>query len=199
MFPRSSRRDRAVIPGLMSSSKEPAVPDTAATEAAEPLIMGLVSGVFGVHGWLKVHSHTRPKTNLLAYKSWLLGRPGAWQPVKVTATRVQGPGLLAKIDGVDTREAAEALLRQSIAVPRSALPRLARDEFYWADLIGMSVRDTAHRDLGRVVRLVEAGDHDVLVIQGDTGETLIPFVQGLYVMRVDRAAGLIEVDWQEAE
>jgi len=161
--------------------------------------MGQVAGVFGVHGWLKIHSHTRPRANLLGYKTWLLGEPGDWRSVKVTGSRAQGPNLLARLEGVDTREAAEALLRQQIAVARSALPRLARNEYYWADLIGMSVRDSQQRDLGRVVRLVEAGDHDVLVIRGESGETLIPFVQGVYVMHVDRAGGLIEVDWQEPE
>lgn len=161
--------------------------------------MGQVAGVFGVHGWLKIHSHTRPRVNLLGYKTWLLGKPGGWHPVKVTGSRSQGPSLLAKIEGVDTREAAEALLRQQIAVPRSALPRLGRDEYYWVDLIGMSVRDSRQRDLGQVVRLVEAGDHDVLVIRGEAGETLIPFVQGVYVTRVDRTGGLIEVDWQDPE
>jgi 16S rRNA processing protein RimM len=161
--------------------------------------MGQVSGVFGVQGWLKVHSHTRPRANLLDYKSWLLGHPGDWRTVKVTGSRAQGPSLLAKLDGVDTREAAEALLRQQIAVPRSALPKPARNEYYWAELIGMSVRNQEQRDLGQVVRLVEAGDHDVLVIRGEPGETLIPFVQAVYVLRVDRAARLIEVDWQDPE
>jgi 16S rRNA processing protein RimM len=161
--------------------------------------MGRVAGVFGVHGWLKLHSHTRPRANLLGYKSWLLGHPGDWRTVKVTGSRVHGPSLLAKLEGIDTREAAEALLRQQIAVPRSALPKLARNEYYWAELIGMSVRDQAQRDLGQVARLVEAGDHDVLVIRGEPGETLIPFVQGVYVLRVDRTAGVIDVDWQEPE
>lgn len=156
--------------------------------------MGYVSGVFGTRGWLKIHSYTRPRSNLLEYPEWLVGKPGAWRSCKLTAGKILGPGLIVCLQGITTRDEAEALVREQIAVPKALLPRLPEHEYYWSDLIGMQVVNSDGADLGRVVRLVEAGDHDVLVSRTDR-EYLIPFVRERYVLDVDLAGRKILVDW----
>lgn len=162
--------------------------------AFEPVVMGYVAGVFGTRGWIKVHSHTRPRDKLLSYSEWRMGHAGAWRDVRVVEYRAQGNGIVVALEGVDSREDAEALVRQQIAVSRAAFPQLAPGSYYWADLLGLTVRTREGQVLGIVKRLVEAGDHDVMLIRGER-EYLVPFVSGHYVLGVDKTAGLITVDW----
>ena len=86
-------------------------------------------------------------------------------------------------------------------MPREQLPAAASDEFYWADLIGLKVVNAEQDELGRVVRVVQTGANDVLVVanedgkqQGGAREILIPFIADA-IKQVDIAAGLIAVDW----
>ncbi len=156
--------------------------------------MGYVAGLFGTRGWLKIHSYTRPRSNLLAYATWLVGQPGTWREVVLLAGKSQGPMLLAEFSGISSREAAAELVRAQIAVRRVALPVLPQEQHYWSDLIGMTVVNLEGVDLGQVSRLVETGDHDVLVTRAER-DYLIPFVRERYILEVDQAARKILVDW----
>lgn len=162
--------------------------------ADESVLVGRFNGPWGVHGWVRVYSYTRPATAIFDYRPWLVGETGESQ--EVDEWQQAGPRLVARLSGIDTREAAGALGRQSIHVPRSALPPPAEDEFYWHDLIGLEVVNLDGHRHGRVARLLETGAHDVLEIErGEAGKVLIPFVQGEFVQRVDLEAGCITVDW----
>lgn len=158
------------------------------------VVVGRVAGVYGVMGWVKVYSYTRPRENLLGYGRWHLGKEGAWRPVELEAAGPRGKGLVAKIAGVDGRDEARAWIGWEIAVPRDELPPLAEGEYYWSDLLGLRVRTTDGQDLGRVARLMETGANDVLVVQGDR-ERLIPFIPEQVVRSVDLGEGELEVDW----
>ena len=171
-----------------------AVPTSAMVTTDEAVMMGYIAGVFGTRGWLKVHSYTRPRSNLLAYSVWLVGQPGAWREFALLSGKSHGPTLLAELAGIGTREQASELLRGQVAVLRTALPALPEDEHYWSDLLGMTVVNLNGANLGVVIRLVETGDHDVLVIRAER-EYLIPFVRGRYVVEVDVASRRIVVDW----
>jgi len=156
--------------------------------------LGEVTGAHGVKGWIKVHSFTEPKTNLLAYASWLLEIDGQWQRLAVEHGHEAGRRLIAKLAGVDDRDSAAALGGAAIGVPRSAMPEPAPGEYYWTDLEGLAVRNLAGDRLGTVARLIATGANDVLVLAGDDGR-MIPFVEGDTVRGVDLAAGEILVDW----
>ena len=75
------------------------------------------------------------------------------------------------------------------------LAALDTDEYYWADLIGLEVFNEQQDLLGKVVRLMETGANDVLVVEGKK-ETLIPFAQPEIIKSVDLAAGKIIADWE---
>lgn len=154
--------------------------------------LGEVCGVHGVRGWIKILSFTEPRTNLLDYPTWFLDREQGRLPVSIEAARESGKHLIAKLSGVDDRDAAKALIGAAIGVARSALPPCAPGEFYWADLEGLDVRGTDGRLLGCVDRLMATGANDVIVL--DSGK-MIPFVQGQTVRRIDLDAGEISVDW----
>ena len=157
--------------------------------------VGAVSGAFGVRGWVRVRSFTRPPEALFDYAPWLLCRGDTSEPVAPAAYRPAADGFAVRLPGVAHREAAMALRGAEIRVDRNALPPAEPGEFYWVDLIGLRVENRRGECLGTVKRLVETGAHDVLVLAGAGPERLVPFVSGVYVDEVDLDAGLIRVDW----
>lgn len=117
-----------------------------------------------------------------------------WQTLDPEETRKQHQTLIARLPGVADRDAAKAFTGKCIAVKREQLPPPDQDRYYWTDLIGLEVINQEQLVLGTVSSLIEAGDHDVLVIKGKK-EILVPFVNGRFIKRVDIAQGVIEVDW----
>lgn len=155
--------------------------------------MGRVSAPFGVKGWIKVQPYTAATTNLLAYTTWWLGQNERWLEQRVTGSRVQGRTVVAKLEGCEDRDAVMLFKGAQVAVPRGALPKTAANEFYWADLIGLTVVNHAAQDFGRVVGILQTGANDVLVVQGER-ERLIPFIAEA-IRQVDLAGGVIRVNW----
>lgn len=155
--------------------------------------MGRISAPFGVRGWLKVHAFTETMDGLLDYPVWWLAHNGAWHEHRVLEGNVHGKLLIAQLEGVADRSAAEALNGAEIAVLRGELPIPEENEFYWSDLIGLNVVNTAGVELGKVDSLLQTGANDVLVVKGER-ERLIPFVKQV-VLDVDKAAAVIRVDW----
>lgn len=168
-----------------------------------------VLGAWGVKGGLRLKPYSaRPQALLTARRWWLLAGERAMpadagadlQPrlLDVAGVRVQGELVVAESRELHDRDAAQALAGARVFVPRAEFPPTAVDEFYWVDLIGLSVCNRAGRMLGRVTDLIETGPHSVLCIEpasADAEELLIPFVDA-YVDRVDRAGGTIHVDWE---
>jgi 16S rRNA processing protein RimM len=159
------------------------------------VVMGRIAAPFGVKGWVKVQPFSADPTALMDYGSWRVGHGEARTPYVVEAVQDHGNVLVAKLAGIDDRDAAYALRGQEISVARSDLPAPEKDEFYWSDLIGLRVKNREGIELGRVDSLMETGAHDVLVVKGKK-EHLIPFVAA-FVGTVDLEKGTIEVDWGE--
>jgi 16S rRNA processing protein RimM len=164
-------------------------------ESERYVTLGRISGAHGVKGWVKVYSDTNPRENILAYSPWDLVRAGSRQRVEVAAGRLQGKILVARLEGCDDRDAADALVGCEIEVPRSRLPDdLALGEYYWADLVGLRVETLEGVELGCITRLFETGANDVIVVAGER-ERLLPYVWQQVVREVDLAAGVMRVDW----
>ena len=160
----------------------------------QKVIIGQIVGIYGVRGWVKVRSFTDPIENILQYRHWQLKLPDAWHKKKLLDGRRQGKGLVARIEGVDDRDVARSLISCDIAIERSDLPRIAKDEYYWTDLVGLEVVTIAGDKLGKVDHLLETGANDVLVVKGER-EHCVPYIRGDVIRDIDLAAGLIEVDW----
>ncbi len=159
------------------------------------VIMGRVAAAHGIRGWVKIQPFTEYLDSLLDYDIWWMGQEhGPWREVEVQQCDVHGKVLVAQLQGCPDRNAAERLKGQLIAVPRSELPEQDEDEYYWTDLIGMSVVNGAGERLGAVEKLLETGANDVLCVRGDGGEILIPFVAAV-VKDVDAEGKTIHVDW----
>ncbi|MCC5794424.1 MAG: ribosome maturation factor RimM [Chromatiales bacterium] len=161
--------------------------------------LGRISGVFGVRGWVKVFSWTRPRENILAYPRWQLELPdGRRETLRLLDGRQQGRGLVARLEGCSDADEAMCLVGAGISVAREELPPAGPGQYYWSDLEGLAVETTTGTGLGQVDSLIETGANDVLVVIGDR-RRLIPFVHGQVVREVDLAAGRLVVDWDPAD
>ena len=156
------------------------------------VVIGMIGGPFGISGWMHVRSFTEPAANLLTYSPWQLWRRGGWAEVAVQARPHRG-GFVARVDGIADRDAAAALRGADIGISAAALPPPAPDEYYWRDLAGQRVVNTEGTPLGRVARLFPTPAHDVLVVEDDDAERLLPFVREVVLAVRD---GSIVVDWQ---
>jgi len=157
------------------------------------LVVGRISGLYGVRGWVKVFSETEPRDNILTYRPWYLGTESR-RPWGLVAGRPQGKGLVARLESCEDRYQAAALVGLEIRIHRRQLPQLRADEFYWADLVGLDIETLDGVSLGRVTRLFATAANDVLVVKGDR-ERLLPFVRDQVVTDVDLDSGRMRVDW----
>ena len=173
-------------------------------DPSELVVVGKITTVYGVKGWVKVHSYTQPMENLLAYRSCYLERNGSWEPLIFEAAKRHGKGLVALIEGVNDREQARLYCQCTIAIPVADLPETEEDEFYWHQLEGLEVYTTGPDNqqllLGTVLYMMETGANDVMVVKGnkdsiDKDERLIPWLPDQVIKDVDIDAGLIRVDW----
>jgi 16S rRNA processing protein RimM len=158
------------------------------------VVLGRVSGLYGIKGWVKVFSYTEPRQAITRYNPLYLNIDGEWKEYRVADGRSQGKSVVIKFDGLEDRDAAALLTDRDIAVSREQLPSLAPDEYYWADLQGLRVITTDGVELGQVAYLLETGANDVLVVDGER-ERLIPFLRNDVVVAVDLAQKQIRVDW----
>jgi 16S rRNA processing protein RimM len=143
---------------------------------------------------VKIHSYTRPRDNILAYRRWDIATPSGWRTHNVAESRRQGNSIIACLEDITDRDAAIAYVSRDVAVAREMLPPNEAGEYYWHDLVGLRVSNRQGVDLGRVVQLLDTGANDVLVVEGDR-KRLIPYVPGVHVDDVDLADGRISVDW----
>lgn len=159
------------------------------------ILVGKIGAPYGIRGWLKIHSYTEFGASILHYSPWYLQNRN-WQQVEVEEGKPHGKGIIVKLRGFDSPELAGTLSGQSIAITRDQLPPLKKNEYYWADLIGLTVINQDNKRLGHVGYLIETGSNDVLVIKGDK-EIAIPYLPGESVLSVDLEKGEIHVKWEE--
>lgn len=164
----------------------------------QPLVVGRISGVYGVKGWVKLFSHTEPVENVLKYKNLWIETGTEWKPLEIAQRKPHGPGFVIKVDGFDDRDKARELVARDVAIDKNQLPSLdpSEDGYYWTDLVGLTVVNAEAETLGVVKSLMETGANDVLVLNNQKGEErLVPFVTDEIVKSVDLESSVITVDW----
>jgi len=192
--------DVSSVAGLL----DPAWPEDA-------IEVGRVVDAWGVKGWIKVQPFASDPQALFSSRRWFVKPPEAkdikqfgTQPaasfpslLKVTEAKEHGDVVVAQVQEVGDRNAAEALRGARLFVGRSSFPTASADEYYWVDLIGLSVVNRQGEALGAVVGLLDTGPHSVLRIQPaepKAEERLVPFVAA-YVDDVSLSDKRITVDW----
>ena len=173
---------------------------------ADAIEVGRIADAWGIKGWFKVLSHSADPEALFSSRRWYL------QPTEQGAKTFSGTLLLrireakdhsgsivATAHEVDDRNAAEALRGARVFIPRSSFPTADADEYYWVDLIGLSVLNREGVEMGTVKELLSTGPQTVLVleslVEGKPVERMIPFVAA-FVDAVDLPGKRITVDWQ---
>ena len=157
--------------------------------------MGRVVAPYGVLGWLKIHPDTEVFDSLLDYKTWWIGKDNDWRELAVKEAKIHNDVLVVKLQGIDDRDAAVACKGKQIAVLRTLLPKLEGEEYYWSDLIGLSVKNQQNVDFGKITDVFATGANDVVVAKSDDGvERLIPYIAQA-ILEVDLDAKTMLVDW----
>lgn len=160
------------------------------------ITIGKIGTSFGVRGWSKINSYTRPENNILNYPEWHLKLGRKIITVKPEAHKIQGNGLLAKLPMCNDREEARLYTNALIQIPQELLPETEDDEFYWHDLIGLAVVNQEGAELGVVDHLFETGANDVMTVTKGKEERLIPFSKQ-HIIDIDHDQKRITVDWPE--
>lgn len=163
------------------------------------IVLGRIVAPYGLQGWVKIRAFGDDPQAWCEMPHWWLAAeagddPTAWQRYKVEDAQPRTKDLIAKLEGIADRTAAEAIDGRYVGAPREALPQTDIDEFYWADLIGLEVVSTNGERLGRVSGMLSTAAHAVLRVQDGDRERLLPFVAQV-VKLVDTARGLIRVEW----
>ena len=187
---------------------------------ADAIEVGRIVDAWGLKGWLMVQPFASDPQALFSSRRWYLkpsDKVGVVRPVfpggnfpsllKITEVKDHGELVVAQAREVPDRTSAEALRGARVFVGRASFPTAATDEFYWIDLIGLTVVNRQGERLGTVIGLLDTGPHSVLRVaaEGDAAqspssapapeaERLIPFVAA-YIDDVSLAQRLITVDW----
>lgn len=175
------------------------------TPAPDDLVqVGYITGAFGLQGWVKIRPHSSTADALLTAKSFWFEAPaqGELRAVKSLSAKIHGDEVVARIEGVEDRNASEALKGTVVKISRQLFPQLPDDEFYWLDLIGLDVINLQGENLGVVRDMMDNGAQSILrVAAADVPdvdlikhERLIPFVDH-FVKEVLRDEKKIVVDW----
>lgn len=171
------------------------------SEKAQPIELGKFGAVYGIKGWLKVHSYTDDPESIFQYKPLLMKSNGVFQAVNIAEWKRHGKGFVAKVVDYDVREEVQALVGIELFVDPNNLPEL-EENYYWRDLVGCQVHTDKGYQLGVVTDLMETGSNDVLVVKANSNdafgqkERLIPFIEEQVVLNVNIASQLITVNWE---
>jgi 16S rRNA processing protein RimM len=156
--------------------------------------LGRIGAPWGVKGWIHVDSYTDPLDGILEYPQWAL-RLGSGERItrRVLEGHPHAERLVARLEGIEDREAAAVLTGAVIEVDRAELPPTREREYYQADLIGLPVRNQDGAELGKVAYFLDGPTGPMMVVQGER-QYWIPAVPR-HLTKVELAAGLILVDW----
>ena len=151
-----------------------------------------VAGAFGVKGEVRISAFTEDPKTLLAHKTLLRedGAPG----LTLLSGRAQKDNLIARVEGIETPEAADAMRGLQLYIPRDALPEPDEDEFYLSDLVGLAAVSPTGEPLGRIKTVRDFGAGDILEIQPPAGASWWVAFTKEAVPTVDIEGGKVVVD-----
>jgi 16S rRNA processing protein RimM len=159
---------------------------------AAPICIARIGAAHGVRGAVKLWTFTEDPLAVKAYGP-LLTKDGA-RSFEVTTAREAKGHLVATLKGIATREDAERLNGLELYVAREKLPATENDEYYRADLIGLTAVNAANEPIGRVTAIHNFGAGDIIEIAPAHGATmLLPFTNAV-VPSVDLAAGRVVIE-----
>ena len=165
-------------------------------EDDKKIYLGKITGAHGIKGWLKIQSFSSPPENILNYPQWIINNQGEEDFYSIEQGRKQNKKIVVKLENIDDRNTAESLINSKILILRSDLPKLSNENYYWSDLVGLSVLNSEEKVIGKIESLIETGANDVMVIITLKDERiLIPFVMHEIIKEVSVEQNYIKIDW----
>ena len=165
------------------------------------LLLGRVARPFGIKGEVRVHPYNPFSDTFSFLKSlFLKSADGKIQEFKIEHVRTHQDCFLVLLDGVNDRDKAEAIRDFEVLAKKDQLPKAKPGEYYWFQLLGLKVRSEEGKELGQVIAMEQTNPYldgnDILVIQADCGEVMVPFTKK-NVKKVDLDAGEIVISGLE--
>ncbi len=154
--------------------------------------IGKISKAQGLEGEVKVIAFSGDPKEFASYQEIFLARGHERRVCTIEKCRCHGKFAIVALQEVTDRNASEALVGSEVFVLKSQMPALTSDEFYWHEMVGLTVVTDQGQDLGKVTSLIATGGYDVLVVAGGDQEYLIPVTQDI-IVRQDREAGILVV------
>ena len=139
-------------------------------DAPEPVLVGIVTGAWGLAGQVKVRSHSDDPDRFRAGRTVHLGG----RPARIMSCRTAGTALVIKFDLVADRTQAETMRGVAVTIPPEELEPLPSGSYYHYQIIGMEVRDEEGVRLGAITEVLSTGANDVYVVRDGKRETLVP-------------------------
>lgn len=158
------------------------------------IVIGRLGNAHGIRGFLHLFSFTEPADNIFQYPHWQLDIDGQLKSIEVSKHQSHGNHFIVQLKNVDDCDQASMLKNHDILVERNTLPNLKKGQYYWADLIGLTVKNRQNETLGVIDHLFETGANDVIVVKG-TKEILIPYLPHI-IKSVDLQKQQMIVDWE---
>ena len=130
-------------------------------------------------------------------------KAGNLRAYEILETTPQAPRIILHLKGIDGREEVESLIGKEVFIKKEVLPDLEEGEYYWMDLLGMSVETQEGKKIGRVKEIFPTGANDVVVVEGKRREILLPATEEV-IQSVDREKGVMMVSrkdglWEEED
>ncbi len=163
--------------------------------SSTPICIGKIGAAQGLKGHVRIQSWTDPEHQIFDYSPWSLSLNK--NETLVSASKVEhGKHIIAKIEGIDDRTAAQALTHAEIFVARDQLPEPQEDEYYFADVIGAKVINHTGETIGILDEITNFGAHDTLVVKQGKKTIYIPNVKQ-FVLSIDVDNKLVQANWDE--
>tara|TARA_A100001011_G_scaffold340207_1_gene372174 strand:- start:808 stop:1332 length:525 start_codon:yes stop_codon:yes gene_type:complete len=161
-------------------------------------VVGKIKGPHGLKGLLRISSYTDPPVNLKNYIAVYISKDDgvSWGSLLVLDLRSNSRDFLGVLEGVTSREEALSLNGALVGVDRNAFVTLEEGEFYWSDLLGSAVENQEGIRFGILKQFIETGSNDVMEIERQGANLLIPF-SSKYLSSIDPEKRLIIVDWEK--
>lgn len=160
-------------------------------DSDELIPVGKIIGTHGIKGQMKVHSYSGNFESLNKARTVMLrSSNGALQEFTLKSVNANNGKFIISLTDFDGIDQVKPLLGNELCLKRHHLPKLADDEYYWNDLIGLRVVTDDGTLLGTIAEIFETGSSDIYVVRGDKREYLIPAI-GDVVKQVDLESGTI--------
>ena len=171
-------------------TEKASVPDPDSRMAQNRLvIIGKVVKPFGIKGEIKINPYTESFESFERSAVLVVDE----SPYNVRSFRIHKSVAVVALEGIDTREKANELVGRLVRTDEHNLPPKEEDEYYWVELIGLKVRTSDGRYLGKIAQITPTGANDVLHVEGPYGEVLLPMIDDV-VMTVDLQSNEMTVD-----